>query len=62
MCREKALHFIRVAMPPALVQEQKLMVKNIHRELREESSHEVVLKWIMILIAHQVADRLFLSC
>ena len=49
-------------MPPALVQEQKLMIKNIHRVLREESSHQVVIKWTMILIENQVADRLFLSC
>ena len=62
VCREKALHFIRVAMPPALVQEQKLMIKNIHRVLREESSHQVVIKWTMTLIENQVADRLFLSC
>ena len=62
LSREMALNHIRVTMPPTLVQEQKLMIKNIHRVLREESSHQVVIKWIMILIAHQVADRLFLSC
>ena len=63
VCREKALHFIRLRhMPPALVQEQKLMIKNIHRVLREESSHQVVIKWTMTLIENQVADRLFLSC
>ena len=64
LSREKALNRIRVTMPPALVQEWKLMIKNIHRVLREESSHRVdnVIKWTMILIENQVADRLFLSC
>jgi len=62
LSREMALNHIRVTMPPTLVQEQKLMIKQIHRVLREESSHRVVIKWIMILIENQVADRLFLSC
>ena len=62
LSRETALNRIRVTMPPALVQEWKLMIKNIHRVLREESSLPDVINWTMILIENQVADRLFLSC
>ena len=57
LSREKNLNSIRVRMPPALVQEQKMMIKNIHRVLREESSTEVVIKWTMILIENQGAYR-----
>ena len=53
LSREMALNNIRTTLPPAHVQERKLMIKNIHRVLREESSHRVVIMWTMILIDHQ---------